>query len=258
LSRIKRDTQSYLEAVKELAPFIPSLRKYSRRKKNLKPQEKAAIARAENIFAEAKADHLVPVNKRTARIMHDQLYRYEHETTIKRGQRKGQKYTKIYTFQGIQLRNTGKDVTIKRVNRDMFVTSNGRLWVYWQLPDTSSPAMRKAGREAFNEASVIDQAIELARKAFKNPETKGVFLWATSGRVGEGFETLEEFIKWIWTDYSTYQNTERFVKGIAFMIADVGDTISTAEWSSFGTPPDQYRKNRAKRRKRNTLRPGRR
>lgn len=244
MSRQKRPTDTYVKAAQELAQYFPNLKKY-RRRKTLKPSEKGAIARKERLFVAAHADHLIPVDKATARLMKDKLFTYEETHTIKRGPNKGKQITRTHTFQGIQLRNTGKDVEFKRFGKDIFVTSNGRLWAYWELPSKRPKSLQTAAQEAFE----IEMAIELARKAFRNPQTKGVFLWAQSGRVGEGFQTLEEFTQWIWSDYSKYKNTERWVKGIAFLIADVNERIPLSEWAKFGTKPKR-KPRRGKRRTR--------
>lgn len=235
MSTPKRDISSYLQAARELAPFITSLTKYKRRKKNLTPQEKSAIARAERLFARSHADHLIPVDTRTAKDLGAELFEFTETTTIKKGPNKGKPITRKHRFQAIQLRNTSPKATFKRLNRNMIVETNGRLWVYWKLRDKSVPAVEEAGSRAFQDD--IEAVIELAREAFDQPTCKGVYLWAQSGRVGEGTKTLSEFVQWVYESYSHYVDTNKWMKGIAILIADVGDYVSPAEYRKFGTRP---------------------
>lgn len=255
MSRHKRDTQSYLAVAKELAAFIPSLKKYSRRKKSLKPQEKSAIARAEKLWQQASHSkrgvyNLVPVSKRDAKKHKDDLYTFE---TIHK-KKDGTEVIKTHRFNAVQLQNTSPTSKLSWSRNGMLIESNGRKWFYLKLPDKSPESLQEAGQAAFQ--NEIEEIIRIAERAFKNPVCKGVFLYAETGRVGEGSETIDEFIQWIYRDYSTYINTDRWVKGIAVLVADVGDNISKQEWLSFGTRPKGRPRN--ERRKRSTLRPGRR
>lgn len=245
--RSKRDLESYLEAVKERYRFFPSLKKYLKRKR-LNRWEKAAIARKEKLLR--YTDHLIPVSKKQQKELKDILY--QPETIIKSGKNKG-KIVRHKAIPAVQLRNTGRDVRIhKIVGRNIFVQSNGRTWVYWRLPKTDPKTMKKYGEAAFTspEAFDIEKVIELARQAFENPETKGVYLWADSGRVGDAQSSLRQFLQWITTDYSKYTNTDRWVNGIAILIADVGERISTAEWDSFGMLSEEAKEERRQRKQR--------
>jgi hypothetical protein len=233
MSKQKRSTESYLTSARELAAFVPTLKKYKRRR-TLTRWEKGAITRKENVIR--YTDHLIPVTKKQARELKEHLFQPEY--TVKSGTHRGE-LRRVKGVQAIQLRNTGKNVTINKVRDDIMVTSNGRTWVYWSLPDTTKSAVRQAGEDAFTnpDSFDIERVVELAKKAFDNPATKGVFLWAESGRVGEGTEDIETFVRWIASDYARYKNTDRWVKGIAILIADVDDRISAKEWASFGTHP---------------------
>lgn len=247
-----RDVASYLESAKELAKFIPALKKYKKRKR-LTRWEKAAISRKENIVR--YTDYLIPVTKKQARELKDILY--SPQTTVKTGKNRG-KIIYHHGIQAIQLRNVGKDARIiKKVDQHIFVVSNGRTWVYWRLPNTRPKTIAKYGEQAFTtpEAYDIERVIELARTAFKNPETKGVYLWGESGRVGNPMPSLRQFIEWVATDYAKYTNTDRWVNGIAILVADVDERISTSEWISYGTKQEdaiEYaeRQERRKRRRR--------
>ena len=245
MSKPKRSVASYLESARELAQFVPSLKKYKRRK-TLTPWEKSYIARWENIIR--FTDHLIKLTEKQYQELKETCALFEPTVAIKKGPNKG----KLRVYKGIraiQLRNTGKNVSIKKVNQNVIITSNGRIWVYWCLPSTNKSVIRKAGEDAFTNPDTydIERVVELAKKAFDNPTTKGVFLWAESGRVGEGSEDLQSFVRWIASDYARYNNTERWVKGIAILVADVGDRISAKEWATFGTPPTKRYDKRKKR-----------
>lgn len=198
MSRRKRPTSEYLEAAKRLAMFAPGLKKYRRRKK-LSPSEKGAIARKERVLR--YTDHLIPVTKKMARELKGQLF--------------------APGVQAIQLRNTSPHAKIRRVKKDIIVTSNGRTFLYWRLLDLKPKSLKKAAKEAFENirgAFPVEQIAELAQRAFKSIKTKQVFLWAESGRVGEGFRNFDEFVQWLYESYSSYRNVERWVNGIAIQI----------------------------------------
>lgn len=248
----KREIASYLKAAKELAPFIPSLNKYKRRKKNLKPAEKAAISRAERLFAEAHADHLIPIPKKRLKDpnVKKNLFSFDTVHTIKRGKNKGKQIVRHHTFQGVQFRNTAPNANLKFFKNGMVMESNGRTWLYLPLADKSNESMEETGEKAFDIqkgqttgfADDIEAVIRLAEKAFKNPICKGVWLWAQSGRVSEGHRTLKEFIQWLYESYTHYIDTDQWMKGIAILIADVGDYISPQQYASFGTKPKKKRR----------------
>lgn len=264
MSRNKRETGSYLESAKELSRFIPSLKKYKKRK-TLKPSEKSAIARKENILRDSytQLEDLIPVTKKQARELKDLLW--QPETLIKTGTRKGQT-SRHHFVQALRLRNVGKDThIIKKIDRNIYVVSNGRTWVYWKLPDTRPKTLLKAGQQLFEEFDGeepeefeerepvkpdefdIERLIELAKQAFERPETKAVYLWAETGRVGFGMKSLSNFIHWIRQDYASYAQTEKWVNGIAILIADVDEKVSLREFASFS----KSREERIEERKRN-------
>lgn len=253
MSSRKRGTDSYLASVKKLAAFAPALKKYKRRKA-LNQWEKAAISRKENVLK--FAFNLQPVSKKQARQLKDQLFRYQ--TIIKSGPNKG-RHIEHGGIRAIQLSNTGEKVSIKVINKNMFVTTNGRTWVYWRLreqlaefayemenEDTgevenfATPEQQKimidSGTQSFQpsirDAFPVEKIIRLAEKAFKNPTAKMIGLYTGQGRVGEGFRNLKEFIRWVYEDFSRYQNVERWVHGIAILIADVGEEIPFHVWSN--------------------------
>lgn len=242
--RQRRPIQSYLESVRELSKFVPALKKYKRRK-TLKPQEKSAITRKEHIIR--YTDYLIPVTKKQARKLKDHLF--QPETIIKTGKRRGQ-VQRHKGIQAIQLRNTGSDVQIISGGKDLLIESNGWLWAYWRIDNPTARNVKQAGTDAFEnpEAYEIERVIALAQKAFDNPETKGVYLWAESGRVGEGFTSLKQFIRWIASDYAKYKNTDRWVKGIAILVAEADEQIPASQWAKFGAKKPKIRRRRWRKR----------
>lgn len=202
MSRQKRQTSDYVSAAKRLAKFAPSLKKYKRRK-TLTRWEKAAITRKEKLLR--YADHLIPVTKAQAKELKAELY--------------------APGVQAIQLRNTGAHTRIRKVKKDLLVTSNGRTWLYWRLERETvktKRGMKKAAKEAFNMQFPIEQIAALAKVAFAELEPIAVYLWAPSGRVGQGFESLRQFEQWLYDNWNSgrYTHTEKWVNGIALLIRE--------------------------------------
>lgn len=270
MSKAKRATESYLESAKLLAPFVPSLRRYKRRK-TLKPWQKAHIARYEN-WLRFQLGELKPVTKKQAKEFKNELYK--PETQVKKGKNKGS-FVRHGGVQAVRFRNTGAKIKLKNLNKDTFVmNSNGRTWLYWRLNegntgDTKRQKLAKAGARIFtnvvykNEETDeeftgpdidditgfdIEQIIEMSRHAFENPTTKAVYLWAESGRVGMPMTEHKQFMEWIIADYSTYKQTNRWVMGLAVLLGEVGEYITDAEFSSFGMPTDKSKEDKAQRR----------
>lgn len=259
LARRKRETESYLESIQILAPFIPSFKKYKKRKR-LKPAEKSYIARIENILKQnyTQINDLKPVSRSELKYSKDILY--EPETIIKTGRRKGQKI-RHHFLRAQLMRNVGDDFKMKHFIKDMWIaTDHGRTWIYWKLPDVRSPSMREAAKtafsmqeraEEFNEAEEddipvvqpegydIDAVIELAREAFEIPSAKGVYLWADKGRVGDVQTSFRQFVYWITHRYEKYQRVEEWVKGLAILIADVDEFITDEMWAVFSPTREQ-------------------
>jgi hypothetical protein len=256
MSRAKRSDSDLIAAARKLAPLIPTLKKYKKRK-TLTRYERSKITRYER--AMKGAYNLEPVSKKQAKHLRDVLYTGAVEIT--RGPRKGQ-YREVRGIHALQLANTGEHVKINVTeNKDMFVTTNGRTWVYWQLEqlgekeyeqyldegyseeealeliaDENKSTMRSAAAQSFaptiREAFPVEKIIRLAQKAFKKPHVHMIGLWSTKGRVGEGFRNFDEFKQWIYQDYSTYANVEKWVNGIAILIAERGERIDQTVWSA--------------------------
>jgi hypothetical protein len=95
--------------------------------------------------------------------------------------------------------------------------------------------MRKLAERAFADPAEysIDRVMAAAKRAFENPETKGVYLWSDKGRVGEPITSFKQFSRWIADDFARYKQTDQWVKGIAILVAEVDEDISLKEFASF-------------------------
>jgi hypothetical protein len=196
---VRRTDADWVRIAIEKSKFAPGLKKYKRRKR-LNNGEKSAISHKEKILR--YSDHLIPVTKKQAKKLKDLLF--------------------APGVQAIQLRNTAPDARIVRLKKDMVVTSNGRTFIYWRLENVKKGAMKKAAKKIFTEFNAtfeIEHLAELAERAFKKLKPIRIYLWAEAGRVGEGFKTFDEFMQWLYEDYSQYKNVERWVNGIAIQVA---------------------------------------
>lgn len=197
----KRPVTDYLQSAKSLSKFAPALKKYSKRK-TLKPQEKAAIARKEKILR--YAHHLIPVSKKTARKLKGKLF--------------------APGIRAVQLNNTSDHAKVAVVNKELFVTSNGRDWLYWDVEGAKPADMKRAATQAFTnvrDAFPIEKIAALVHKAFRKPTTREVYLWTAQGRVGQGFESLKQFLRWFNREYHGYSQPEKWINGIAIRLGEV-------------------------------------
>lgn len=217
---------SYLESVKRLAPYIPNIRKYKRRK-TLKPQEKSAIARYEKLLH--YTDRLIPLTKQQAKDLKDMLYKpvvvKEHKD------REGNTY---YTHDELKTPNGVRAVSMKglgttkikkiaKVTGDITVIANGRTWVLWKLDRVRTADMRSAAATIFQDfgsAFPIEQIARLAKIAYETPGVLEVKLWTSHGMVGEPKNNFNSFMYWLEHDYSTYKDTDKWVNGLAILVKD--------------------------------------
>jgi hypothetical protein len=254
MARRKRDPQTYIDSAAELSPYVPKLKRFSRRKK-LKPWEKSYIARIENIIRRSytNIDDLHPVSKSQAKKLKG--YLYEPEIMVQSGPQRGQ-HRSYKIFQAMQFRNVGDDFRIDRVLDDkLIVRSNGRTWIYWKLPRISKQRMIEAAEEVFEDTAPddfnLERLAELAGEAFDNPKAKLVYLWSVQGRVGFPMRSLKQFIQWISESYLQGQSgaklKEIWVNGLAILVADVDEYISRSEINSF-TMSYEERRERARER----------
>lgn len=200
----KRTDKQWIQKAKELSKFAPGLKKYKLnmlyKGGKLNSGQKSAISHKEKILR--FSDNLFPVSAKQAKKLKGLLF--------------------APGVQAIQLRNTAPGAKIVRFKKDMVVTSNGRTFIYWRLESVKPRAMKKAAKQAFEEFTAtfdIEQLAELAKKAFAKLKPVRIYLWAEAGRVGEGFRVFDEFVQWLYEDYSQYKNVERWVNGIAIQVA---------------------------------------
>lgn len=257
MSRAKRPDADLIAVARKFAKLVPWTKKFKKRRV-LKKWERAKIVQIER--AMKGAYNLEPLTKPQAAKLKDVLYTGVVE--IKRGPRKGQ-FREVRGINAIQLSNTGEHVKINVTeNKNMFVTTNGRTWVYWNLDqlgrieyeqyldegysedeaselisEDNQQIMLEAGEKvtaapSIREAFPVEKIIRIAQKAFKKPDVKMIGLWTTKGRVGEGFRTFDEFKQWVFTSYSAYANVEKWVNGIAILIAEKGEVINQNTWST--------------------------
>lgn len=240
MARKKRETASYLSAARRLAPYVPRLAKYKRRK-TLKPSEKAAISRYENLIP--FTTDLKPVSKRRESELKEFFYR--PITTVLTGKRKGQR-VEHGGIRAIMMRNTADDVDIQKIDKGLMLESNGRQWVYWKLPEVTKKAIQEMAEAAFEspEAYQVDRVIELAKAAFANPKTKGVYLWTIKGRSGKPIKTFKSFLNWLHERWEKYENQDEWIKGLTIMVADAGEKISDREWADWGLSSAKLRARR--------------
>jgi hypothetical protein len=215
----KRSTEDYLASAKRLSPLVPGLRKY-RRRKTLKPAQKGAIARRERQLK--NIPYLFPVTKKQ-----------------KKQLGKGKMF--LPGVRAIQLRGVQEDAKIKIGKLgDIFITYKERHWIYWSLDREtvrSRKGMRKSGEAAFSKMFPIEKISEMAAEAFARSDVKEVRLWAHAGIVGDSFEDLPAFIRWVnekWNQgrymgeqerlggnlYSNPSDPGKWVNGIAILLED--------------------------------------
>jgi len=258
MSKQKRAVQSYLAVSKRLSEFVPSLKKYNRRRTKLTPHEKSHIAKWENLLL-FNADKLQPITKEQAKKTPWLVFKPEYE--VKKGPHKGYR-KQAGGVLAAQMRNVGSDFKILKSKDDtLLVRSNKRKWIYWHLADTTPHYVRRAGEMAFDDVEEgeelpdvqgydIERIVEMARAAFERPDTKAVYLWAESGRVGIPMLSAKRFADWIFRDYSTYQQTDKWVKGLALLVADVDEKIDDRILATYGGPTvEEMREQRRARRR---------
>lgn len=215
--RKTRTADDYLNSARNLSSLVPSLKKFKKRK-TLTKNEKRQIRRREKQLQ--NIPFLVPVSPAQAK-------KLGNRKLFKPGVR------------AIQLRGVEQGQRININKRGDISTSDGnRHWIYWTLPKAvvrSRRGMRDAGSSAFNKEFPIDKVADLAAKAFKQFEVQEVRLWAHAGIVGEGFQDLPAFIRWVnskWQNgryitvrqyanediYSDPSDPGKWVNGIAILV----------------------------------------
>jgi len=208
--KIKRPDTSYIEAAKNLSNLVPKLRKYKKRK-TLTRYEKSAIARRERQLK--NIPFLVPVTKDQAKKLKGKLF--------------------LPGIQAIQLRNVpeGSKIKFKKRGDIEIISATGGRWIYWSLDrDTvrSRPGMRDAGAAAFNKKLPIEKVSDLTELAFKKYQIQQVHLWAHAGIVGDAFQDLPSFVRWVNEKWNAgrYMGLQERVSGIFSNPSDPGKWVN--------------------------------
>lgn len=179
----KKDDAHYINAVKQLGAFAPSLKKYKRRKK-LNRWEKAAISRKVNYFEKniQSAEILHPLSAAQAKALSD-------KTPIVGG-----------GFRAVKLRNTNKDATIRIVNGRLRVRSSGRTFNYVSV----SPVE-------------VDAFISAAESIMNGNKRPTIYLWFRQGRATGGSKIPQEIFQSIVNFFQQYKHSGEFILGLAYL-----------------------------------------
>src|SRR5207237_1164472 len=108
----------------------------------LSPREKGVISHKANVLQ--YSHNLHPLSKSQARKLKDKLF--------------------APGVQAIELRDTSPDARIEFVKDDLFLTQNGRTWVYWNIERVDAEGIAEAAQTAFGdirEAFPIEKIAEL-------------------------------------------------------------------------------------------------
>lgn len=209
-----RSNESYLYSADNLSKIVPSLKRFSKRK-TLRKSEKATIRRREKQLLHIP--HLEPLSPSQAK-------------------RLGRKKTFLPGVQAVQLRGIDTRKGDKfNVNRhgDIEVTkAGGDRWIYWALDRKtvrSHRGMCDAGAAVFNKTLPIEKVTELTEEAFAHYTIQQVHLWAHAGVVGDGFQSLKQFVGWVnekWNQ-GRYISTRRLNEGGRYeVVSDPGQWIN--------------------------------
>lgn len=209
-SRQKREraqSKPYIEQAKSLSKFVPELRGLSK-EKHLTPSQKARVTHFAKILKHA--DHLVPIPDKQAKKIKSRLY--------------------APGVNAVQLRGTS-DTAKAKAGKDLMVVSNGRNYIFWALDKKtvrSQSRMKKVGEQAFANQLPVEKLAELAEEAFASYDVKAVQLWSVNGLVGEKFDDLPAFVRYLEGAYSRYlpgagtmnfHDPGKWVNGIAIQIS---------------------------------------
>lgn len=197
----KRSDRSYVESARKIAHLVPSMKKYAKqhlKTARLTPSQKAAIAHKENLLR--YAHHLIPVKGKTARELKDELF--------------------APGINAIQLDHTNDTAKLIRVRKGLMLTNNGEQWLYWRL-NAAPRNMKRGAEKAFGDlraAFPMERIAALVKKAFDHSRASQVHMWTTQGRVGEGFRSLKQFLRWFNRAYGGYSETHKWVRGVAILL----------------------------------------
>lgn len=200
-----RTDADYRHIAARLSPLVPSIRKYKRAKK-MNSGVKSYISKMDKLLR--YSGHLIPVTKKEAKKFKDMLY--------------------APGVQAIPMHGVGDNAKLRRVKKEMILSSNGRDWILWRVSDPKPYRMRKTAEKIFSESFDLEKILALAKKAFEKHRVIRIYLWSQHGIVGSPHKTLSEFTQWLHEQYSQYQNVEQWVNGIAILIRDSNRIFTTA------------------------------
>jgi hypothetical protein len=208
-SPVKRSTErtanrKAAKIVDELKNIIPAFKKYGR-SRTFTEGERRFIHRVDKAII--YRNELVAIPPRKMKQYENQLYTPPHDPYIK--------------VSAIPMRMLGESVEVHFSKRDMFLRTNKRDYIYWQLDDVSVRSLKKKGTEAFNEfrnSFPAERLAALAERAYKVSKVKAVYLWGSHGRSAAGFQTLKLFLEWLFEKYAHYQETDEWVNGLVLMV----------------------------------------
>lgn len=198
----RRSDRSYVESARKMANIVPSMKKYAKqhlKKAKLTASQKSAIAHKENLLR--YSHHLIPVKGKTAKQLKDELF--------------------APGINAIQLDHTNDSAKLIRVRKGLMLTNNGEQWLYWRL-DAASRSIKRGAEKAFGDlrsAFPMERIAALVKKAFDHSRASQVHMWTTQGRVGEGFRSLKQFLRWFNRAYGGYTDTHKWVRGVAILLS---------------------------------------
>ena len=172
-----RSDRNYLRAAAKLTKLVPSLEKYSGRKK-LSTQEKSAIARAEKKVREA--GRLIPLTKLQAKKLKDKS-----------------------AMAGNGIRAVRVDNT--QAGARVYVDKKGNLKI------------KSGGRTIqYVSADFPDGVMVEAEKVFAENRRATVWLWLKGGRANKASRDEADFARYVMSKLQAYKQTDQWILGIAY------------------------------------------
>jgi hypothetical protein len=220
-SPVKRSTErtanrKAAKIVDELKKFVPAFKKYGRAR-TFTDGERRFIHRMDKMLP--YRNELVPIPERKMKQYENQLYKprgkYDPESGEYRELRNAPRIS------AIPIRMRGAEIEIRFSKRDMFLRTNNRDYIYWQLDDVSVRSLKRRGIEAFKEfrnSFPAERLAALAERAYQIAKVKAVYLWGSHGRCAAGFASLNKFLEWLFDKYAHYQETDEWVNGLVLML----------------------------------------
>lgn len=173
-----RSDRNYLRSASKLKKFVPSLEKYTGKKK-LTAQEKSAIARAEKKVREA--GRLIPLTPLQAKRLKDKS-----------------------ALAGNGIRAVRVDNT--QDGARVYVDKKGNLKI------------KSGGRTIqYVSADFPDGVMAAAEKVFAKNRRATVWLWLKAGRANKASRDEADFARYIMSKLQAYKETDQWILGIAYL-----------------------------------------